>query len=117
MITQTQSRMSTRDRKLAKELKEKLSSIAGNRLIEIIVYGSRARGEGLADSDLDVAVIVDRRTPELEKALEDATYQIMWEHDFSPIISLKIFGEGHFKDALQKGFSFYRHLAEEGVSV
>ena len=42
-------------------------------------------------------------------------YQIMWEHDFKPIISLKVFSEASFNRALEEGFSFYRNIEREGI--
>ena len=69
------------------------------------------------DSDLDVIALVSKKTPEVEKKLDDIVYQIMWDHDFKPIISLKVFEESQFFDALNKGFSFYRYVENEGVAL
>jgi hypothetical protein len=41
----------------------------------------------------------------------------MWDHDFKPVISLEVFSEEQFDNALRKGFSFYRHVPEEGVVI
>ena len=45
----------------------------------------------------------------------EATYQVMWDHDFTPLISLKVFDAGSFATYQEKGFSFYRKVAEEGI--
>ncbi len=99
------------------DFRRRLSSELEGHLKRLIIYGSRARGEAHEESDLDVIALVDEKTPEIEKHLEDIAYQIMWDHDFKPIISLKVFSEADFNNAFKKGFSFYRHVAEEGVSV
>ncbi|MEW6263161.1 MAG: nucleotidyltransferase domain-containing protein [Thermodesulfobacteriota bacterium] len=80
-------------------------------------FGSRARGEGTEESDLDLIALVDTKTPELEQGIEDAVYGLMWDHDFKPIISLKIFEEIHFREAVRQGFSFYRNVEREGLRV
>ncbi|MDI6704401.1 MAG: hypothetical protein QME40_07015 [bacterium] len=49
--------------------------------------------------------------------MEDATYQIMWDHNFRPIISLKIFTEDKFNQALREGFSSYRYVERDGIVV
>jgi len=82
-----------------------------------IVYGSRARGKSNEESDLDILMLVDEKRTEIEQRLEDAAYQIMWNHKFSPIISLKIFAENKFNQALKEGFSFYRNVEQEGIVV
>lgn len=107
--------MDERDRALIEEFKKRLPAKVARHLRKIIIFGSRARGEATEDSDLDVIALVDEKTPEIEKHLEDAAYQVMWDHDFKPIISLKVFAESQFYNAVNRGFSFYRHIEKEGV--
>lgn len=109
--------MDRRDRALIEELKNMLPSDVMGHLRKIIIFGSRVRGEATEDSDLDVVVLVDEKTPEIEKSLEDVAYQVMWDHDFRPIISLKVIAESEYSSALVKGFSFYRYVEKEGVAV
>jgi len=100
---------------LVHTLKKRLAEIAGEKLQAVIVYGSRAWGHPDPDSDLDVAAIVRDCTPQLEGALLEAAYQVMWDHDFNPFISLKVFDAGSFAAYREKSFSFYRKVAEEGI--
>ena len=67
---------------------------------------SSVRGQGAKreDSDLDVVVLVDENTPELKKTLDDIAYKIMWDNDFKPIISMKVFPEDRFCSAAKRGF-------------
>lgn len=109
--------MDDKDRELLLEFKRRLSPDLATQLKRLIVFGSRARGEAVEDSDLDVIALVEERTPDIEKRLFDIAYQVMWDHDFKPIISLKVFSESQFYNALNKGFSFYRHVEKEGVLV
>jgi hypothetical protein len=53
----------------------------------------------------------------VEAALQEAAYQVMWAHDFSPIIALKVFDAQNFLDYQGKGFSFYRKVAQEGITL
>ncbi len=69
------------------------------------------------DSDIDVLALVDEKTPEIERLFEETAYGVMWNHDFKPVISLKVIVEKQFNNALNKGFSFYKHVAHEGVSI
>lgn len=109
--------MGNRDSEIAGELKRRFDKDIPGHIRRLVVFGSRAKGEGMIDSDLDIVALVDEKTPELEKYLEDMTYQVMWEYDFSPVISLKIFSESKFKEALDKGFSFYKRIDSEGVLI
>jgi len=109
--------MNEKDKALIIEFKNRLSSDLKAHLKQIIIYGSRAKGDAHEDSDLDVIALVEHKTPELERELDDIVYQVMWDHDFRPIISLKVFGESEFHDALKRGFSFYRNVKKEGIAV
>jgi predicted nucleotidyltransferase len=103
------------DRLLIQELKRRLQEVAADRLQAVIVYGSRVSGKAGPDSDLDIAVIIRDLTPKIEAALHDAAYEVMWDHNFSPLISLKVFDAGNFAAFQDKGFSFYRKVAREGI--
>jgi predicted nucleotidyltransferase len=105
------------DRNLIRALKHIMADLAGDRLQAVIVYGSRVWGGADSESDLDVAVLVRQYTPELEDALMEAAYKVMWDHDFSPLISLKVFDADSFATYEEKGFSFYRKVAQEGLSL
>lgn len=109
--------MDEKDKALILEFKSKLPLNLARHLKRIIIFGSRAKGKATEDSDLDVIVLVDKITSDIEKCLNDTAYQVMWDHDFKPIISLKVFAEAKFNNAISKGFSFYRHVEKEGISV
>lgn len=86
-------------------------------IVCILVFGSYARNEALPDSDLDIAVLVKHKLPEVVEVLDDCAYRVMWEFDFDPVISLKVFEEREFLEAAEKGFSFYCNVLREGVPV
>lgn len=109
--------MGEQDRRIIMELKERLPAEVRGHLARLILYGSRARGEAAEDSDLDVIALVNEKTPELEAQMEDTAYRVMWDHDFRPIISLKVFSEKRFKQAAAEGFSFYKNVEREGIEL
>ncbi|MDN3511258.1 MAG: nucleotidyltransferase domain-containing protein [Candidatus Jettenia sp. CY-1] len=109
--------MDEKDRALILEFKGRIPPSLKKHLKRLIVFGSRVKGEASEDSDLDILVLVDEKTPEIEKKLEDVVYQVMWDHDFKPIVSLKVFAESQFNNAANKGFSFYQHVEKEGISL
>ena len=105
------------DKALIEELKQRLPADVQRHIRRMIMYGSRARGDSTDESDLDLVALVDEKTPELEQAIDEIAYQLMWDHDFKPIISLKVFSEERFLSATARGLSFYRNVDREGVTV
>ena len=105
------------DQEIVQALRLRLEEVAGENLQAVIVYGSRVWGKADPESDLDVAAIVRELTPELEASLLEAAYQVMWDHDFTPLISLRLFDADSFAAYQERGFSFYRKVAKEGISL
>jgi predicted nucleotidyltransferase len=109
--------MDKRDRQIVHELRSRLPLEIQGRVRKLIVFGSRAREEGDENSDLDVVALVDEKTGGLEEILDGIAYSTMWDYDFKPILSLKVFSESHFRDMVKRGFSFYRHVEQEGIAL
>lgn len=59
------------------------------------------------DSDRNLVAQVDEKTPELEQALDEIAYQLMWNHVLKPLISLKVFSEERLLIAAAKGLAFF----------
>jgi len=109
--------MKEKDRQILFDLRSRLTDDVLKHLKKLVLFGSRVRGEETVDSDLDLLALVDEKNSEIEKSLEDTAYQVMWDNDFNPVISLKVLTEAQFLAALNKGYSFYRHVEREGIAV
>ncbi|MBN1900087.1 nucleotidyltransferase domain-containing protein [Candidatus Sumerlaeota bacterium] len=62
------------DREIAEEFKKSLENKFN--LIDIRVYGSRARGEFSEDSDMDIFIEVDQITPETRKLISEIAWEV-----------------------------------------
>jgi predicted nucleotidyltransferase len=109
--------MNENDRSIILELKKRLPAQVRDRIRKVVAFGSRARGEDSEDSDLDLLILVDRKAPEIEGKIEDVAYQVMWDYDFKPILSIKLFTESSYLDRVREGFSFYKNIEREGVPL
>jgi hypothetical protein len=75
---------------ILREVKEKLIEILGDDLVEVILFGSYARGEAKEDSDVDVIVIVKRRlTLEEHDRLSEITEEYVLEKGL--VVSLIVY--------------------------
>ena len=109
--------MTEKDKKILNKIKSMISPDLKEKIKMLVVFGSRAKGEETEDSDLDILAVVDEKSKELEQRLDDIMYQVMWDNDFKPIISFKVFSHDKFMKALQEGYSFYKRVNSEGVSL
>ena len=100
---------------IGQKFKEKLLSEIPDKVLKIIIFGSYARGEETMDSDLDILVVITEKSKKLEKRIFDIAYEIMWEHNFTPLISLEIMTEEQWQLLKKKNSSFYRNIQKEGI--
>lgn len=107
--------MSKRIKEILNQFRKKVFSEFSGQSIKIFVYGSCARGEEQPDSDLDILVIVKNKSDYIEEKIKDIAYEIMWEWNFTPLISVEIFDEEYFRSLEKKGSSFYRAIQIEGI--
>jgi uncharacterized protein len=58
------------------DLRARLTARFGGRLMGMTLFGSRARGEGRRDSDLDVLVLVQGLSPEERRGVLDDALEV-----------------------------------------
>ncbi|MCM1089970.1 MAG: nucleotidyltransferase domain-containing protein [Butyrivibrio sp.] len=98
---------------ISEELVNGLCGIFGDSIRQIILYGSVVRNEATAESDIDIAIIMDGSLPEdiRDTFIEfSANLDLKYDRVFS-IIDIDSSNMEKWGDVLP----FYRNLREEGV--
>jgi len=88
-------------------------SVYGENLVQVILYGSYARGDYHTDSDVDVVAIVhgDRKTLQQQlKKVWDSSCELELEYDTI------LFPYEEFKQ-YQTVLPYYRNISQEGVVI
>ncbi len=99
------------------EFKQKLPSGVREQIVEIRCFGSYARGDEQPDSDLDLLIVLKAEDKGIQESINETAYNIMWAHDFKPLLAIKIFSETHYKELAQIGSFFYQNLEQDGVLI
>lgn len=91
---------------LVKELTEKYSFIKS-----IMLYGSKARGDFLEESDIDLLFIADGNIP---RSIRDEMSDIIYNHELANdiVVSAIFISESEFKNKLSL---FLRKIRKEGI--
>lgn len=84
-------------------------------VLRVIFFGSRARGEGNDDADLDVLVIVDGGDWRLKDAIADESVEPWLMHN--ALISPITMDQKAFLQLQEWGTLFYRNLERDGIDL
>jgi len=72
MLTET-------DRQIVREFQRRLAVIVP--VLDLRVFGSRARGDATPDSDLDVFIELEESTPDLRRRISEIAWEVGFEMD------------------------------------
>jgi predicted nucleotidyltransferase len=109
--------MSKKVKAILSRFKKRVISELAGQIERIVVYGSYARGEARASSDLDILVIAKAKSAHLENRIREIAYDIMWEQNFAPLISVEILEKDSFEQLGKLGSSLYRNIENEGIPL
>jgi hypothetical protein len=97
------------------ELKKRIEKIAGDSLIKMVLYGSRARGDYDDESDTDIAIIVRGLTRELKHQILSGVADI--EFDYLQPLSTLIMSEEDFHYLLNRERRIALDIEREGIPL
>lgn len=102
------------DRDFLERIRRKLEILYGDRLEGVILFGSRARGDGDEDSDVDLLVLLDGPVDfgAEVRAMVDALYDLQIENEVT-IEALPVDAESYE----ERGWPLYRLASEEGLRL
>jgi len=67
------------DRQTALEFKRRAAALVAT--LQFCVFGSRARGDATAGSDLDIFLVVDHIDADLREKISEVAWEVGFEHD------------------------------------
>jgi len=106
-------KLAENEERALKELREEL--FAKYRIIDIRLYGSKARGEGKEDSDLDIMIEIPEYDRAMVAEIDDIIYRINLEHDV--FISALVFGKDELEEGPMSEAPIYKVIQREGVPL
>jgi predicted nucleotidyltransferase len=85
----------------------------GAQVFQIILFGSKARGDSNADSDVDVLILVNEENRRLQERINIIASQISLDYDvlFNPLL----IAEARWRQMSRERFSVCRNVERDGV--
>ncbi len=102
-------------RSILKEYAEQIHVFLGERLTDVILYGSYARGEATTESDVNILILVnmsEEQVHEVEAEIMLYTYEINVTYDILIHPLVKVYKLYHFWSSV---YPLYQKIDSEGV--
>ena len=103
------------EKKALMELKDSLNEILGDRIIGLILYGSRARGDHDKESDIDIAIIIRGLTRKLKNQMFDRIVDIELKY-LTPLSTL-VLSEEDFEFLKKRERRIALDIDKEGIPL
>lgn len=100
-----------RRRRWVEEFRGRLRALLGERLRDLRLFGSEARGQGVADSDIDLLVLID--------GLDEGTWRAVLDmaHSISPWLSPLIEDYERYHAPRSRATGIYKAIRQESVRL
>lgn len=106
----------TRQEKSAlNQFKTQLKQVLSAQLMEIRLFGSKARGDDRPDSDIDLLVIVATDDWHIRDKVYDVATDILLQRDVC--ISPKVISKNRFEQLCKEGTSFMSNVSKDATTV
>ena len=81
----------------------------------VLLFGSKARGEGSLDSDLDVLVVVDSDDWRVHKQIRYLAADICLKYDLN--LSPRVWSTSHWRETEELRTLLYQNIHRDGVNL
>lgn len=103
------------DLELARRFRELAAERHPGQVLEVLIFGSRARDEAREDSDQDLFVLTRSDDPRLRAGLQDAAWDAAAEFGFPYLVVPLVMSRERFQDLQRRERLLARDILNEGI--
>jgi hypothetical protein len=103
------------EKKAVAEIRERVNGLVGSRLKALYVFGSKARGDYDAESDVDLAILVDDLDNPMKRRIIDIVVEV--ETRYIVVISSLVLSWKEFSHLLERERRLALDIQKEGIPI
>lgn len=107
--------ISAQEEKAIQRFKKRVLDLLGNKVIRFQLFGSRARGEGNEESDIDILILLKEASTQIRGQIFEITADILLEFDID--ISPLVMDQKKFDDMLRRERLLPREIERDGITL
>jgi predicted nucleotidyltransferase len=105
--------LTQREKNIINEFKSKVAEAYPDEVINIIVFGSKARGDASEESDIDILVVSMSDDWQMADRIRDIGYYLELENNL--VLSIQVVSQGHIGHLKRIHSQFIRNVEREGI--
>jgi len=107
--------LSDTDHRALDVLVERLNEQYGDHVRSVLIFGSKARGDARADSDIDVLAVLDNDDPRLRSQVRRTAARVSLEYDV--LISIRAVSHSRWEEMSEYEYPLYKTIKNEGICL
>ena len=107
--------LNKQEEKTVRRFVENIKESLGDNVILLELFGSKVRGDFLPDSDIDILLVVKKKTPEVRDTIFNILFDIDPYYEFK--ISPVIYSEFEYQKNRELESTFVETISKEGVML
>ena len=118
MVTETKSalkHLSEIERAAVSDFLARVQSAHDVQIRQAMLFGSKARGEATAESDIDVILIVADETWQLRDEICNISADVSLKHDV--LLDVRVIGEARWQYMSEIRAGLYRNISSEAIPL
>jgi predicted nucleotidyltransferase len=84
-------------------------------VLSVTLFGSKARGDASAESDIDLLVLVDEENREIRSELWRIASDVSLEHNV--VLSVRVFARSRWAETCRIRLPLYRAIVADGIPL
>jgi predicted nucleotidyltransferase len=108
-------RLTDKERQVVIEFVQKVRQRFDGQVASAFLFGSRARGDAEADSDMDVLVVMSSAGPEIRREIRHLAVEVWLEHGI--YLSTRVWSRAHYRKLEKLQTLLYRNIQRDGIDL
>ena len=109
------SHLTSNERAAVAEYIDRIQKRFPNRVLAVMLFGSKARGDADTESDIDLLVLVEAETNRFRSELWRIASDVSL--DYNVVLSPRVFGQARWDETRRIRLPLYRSIVADGIPL